>query len=850
MREGQSSSDKTQSGGCAPRIGELCLEEDKFSFAPFETDTALAGRTTQQRTKTQVNAKNAHSNASTRFAEEKQRLGLRDVLQRARKLLGFVLRPDWSAVMTYARSALVQDWNKGHGILWYALCHLAGVLVYFSLPAEPYSVLSGTPFILLGIFAFRRWRGGRLTVGLTALLFFIAGFFLADLRVEYARGDPLERPVTRKIEGVVAGVKHSGKGAYSVIFADVNALSQKGVTPLSYRIRISIKGMKEAPVMGDRMQLKARLLPPGGAVRPGGYDFARTAFFSGIGAVGYALSKPVVVAHVEGTSFLQGIERVRSGIAQRIRRVLDNSAESAFAVALLVGKRDYLATADKDALRNAGLAHVLAISGMHMGLVTSLVFLGARLILSLSQSLALKGHIHVYASVAALIAAIVYLGLSGASVATQRAFLMAAMILCAGLLGRRAFSLRGLALACLALLSLRPEEVLAPGFQMSFIAVLALLSAYMLGKDWLLGDRDSSRRRNVSWFQKVSRVSLKWILACALTSLIAGAATGPVAAMHFEQVAPYGVLGNILAMPLVTFVVMPLGLLSLLAIPFGADAFFLQGMEAGLALVLKAAYWVSSLSEGLTSLGVASAPGYLLVILAIVVLCVMPLRLKWLSLPAFTVSVLMFAGGKAPDLMIADAGKHIAYYGQDGAFRLTSSRMSFAADSLLRAGGGSAGSFKQHKVRASDRSCDERGCVIEIFPQQPAEGERVSSEPILLAQSKAVDVLEADCHLATIVITQVQAPPACRAELVIDQKIFGERGSAYIWLSAGAKGGERIKKVRWAYDAQRRPWNPKLPQATNDLIAAEERNHLALNVDAARAEDASFVGGVGRFQRD
>ncbi len=850
MREGQSSSDKAQSGGCAPGIGVLCREEDKFSSAPFEADAALSKSVTQQRMNTQTNANNAHSNANTNIPEEKQRIKFRDVEQASRKLLGYPARPDWPAVMSYARSALVQDWNHGQGIVWYALCHLAGVLVYFSLPAEPYSILSGIPFILLAILSFYRWKDGHLAVGLIALLFFTAGFFLADLRVEYARGDPLERPVTRKVEGVVAGVRHSGKDAYSVIFADVKVLSRMGITPLSYRIRLSLKGMKEAPVTGDRMQLKARLLPPGGSVRPGGYDFARTAFFSGIGAVGYALSRPVVVAPVEGTGFLQGVERVRSAIAQRIRRVLDSSAESAFAVALLVGKRDYLAAADKDALRNAGLAHVLAISGMHMGLVTSLFFFGVRLILSFSQSVALKGHIHVYASVAALIAATVYLGLSGASVATQRAYLMAAVILCAGLLGRRAFSLRGLALACLVLLSLRPEEVLAPGFQMSFIAVLALLSAYTFGKHWLLSSGNARRKRNTSWFRRVSRIILTWLLACALTSMIAGAATGPVAAMHFEQVAPYGVLGNILVMPLVTFVVMPFGLLSLLAIPFGADAFFLQVMEAGLALMLEAAYWVSSLSQGMTSLGVASAPGYLLVIFAIVVLCVLPSRLKWLSLPAFAMSVLMFAGGRAPDLMIADAGKHIAYYGADGAFRLTSSRMSFAADSLLRAGGFSAGTFKQHKVRAADRSCDDHGCVIEIFRQRPSKGVRISSEPVLLAHSRAADVLAADCHLAAIVITRFQAPPSCRAELVVDQRIFGERGSAYIWLSAGAEGGERIEKIRWAYHAQRRPWNPKLPQTTNELIAAEERSHLALNANAPRAENASFVGGVGRFQRD
>ncbi len=335
-----------------------------------------------------------------------------------------------------------------------------------------------------------------------------------------------------------------------------------------------------------------------------------------------------------------------------------------------------------------------------------------------------------------------------------------------------------------------------------------------------------------------------------MTSLIAGAATAPVAAMHFEQMAPYGLLGNILAMPLVTFVVMPLGLLSLLTIPLGADAFFLHGMEAGLALVLRAAYAVSSLSEGLTSLGVASLTGYLLVILAIVLLCVMPLRLKWLSAPAFAASVLAFVADRPPDVMVADAGKHIAFYRADGAFRLTSSRMSFAADSLLRAGGYSAHAFKENKARASDRVCDDGGCVLKIFPQQSARQEGISRLPILLAQTKTADALEADCRLATIVVTQVQVPASCHAELVIDQRTFGAQGSAYIWLSRDGESGMKIQKVRWAYHAQRRPWNPKLPQTTNDLIAAEERDHLALNADTARAEDASFVGGVGRFKRD
>ncbi|WP_208990843.1 ComEC/Rec2 family competence protein [Pseudovibrio sp. Tun.PSC04-5.I4] len=762
----------------------------------------------------------------------------------------FVLHPDWAAAGSYARAAFVQDWDRGQGIVWYALCHLAGVLCYFSLPAEPWGLLSVIPFIALVLLVFRARYARKAHYGLLALLFFSAGFFLADLRVEWLQTERLERPVTRKVEGVITAVKQSGNNSYSVVLRPSVGSPEKGTTRFTFLIRLSIKGMKTAPSLGDNIVLKARLLPPGGVVRPGSYDFARTAFFDGIGAVGYALSRPVVSANPEGIGFVGVIESVRISIAQRIRKVLDYSPESAFAVALLVGKRDYLSKIDKSALRQAGLAHVLAISGMHMGLVTSLVFLASRLLLSLSSTLALRGHIHAYSTLAALMAAIVYLGLSGASVATQRAFLMAVLVLCAGLLGRRALSMRGLALACLVLLSLAPEEVLAPGFQMSFIAVLALLAAYTFVKDRLKPIDGATANRNPVGFQGFLRRSSRWLVACAFTSLVAGLATAPLAAMHFEQVAPYGLLGNILAMPLVTFVVMPLGLLSLLAIPVGAEAFFLHGMEAGLQLVLKAAYWVSSLSEGQSGIGVASELGYWLIILAILGLCLLPFCLKWFAFPSFAGAVFCFLIYSAPDLIVTETGMHIAFYDADGTLRLTSSRLSFTSSSLLKAGGVPSQAFKAHKARAKDRRCDKAGCILQVFSRSVLLDEDKTTAPLMLAQSKRAESLISDCDMATIVVAQFQAPASCKAELVIDQKMLETRGSAYVWFTARGPPGHRIKKVRWAYAAQRRPWNPQVSGDVSGLIAAEERSHLALNANPARPEDASFVGGVGRFQRD
>ncbi len=858
MHDGKSSSGKMETGGSALSMDALCLKGDKFFKDAFAGQEETGAFSHKQRIKTQIYAKNAHSNATQDNPDKNQSSGFWAALAGSANVIGrffaFMREPDWPAVLTYTRSVLVQDWGRGNGIVWYALCHMAGVLVYFALPAEPVGVLSGLAPILLSFMVFRRCRAGGAMVGLAALLFFSLGFFLADLRVEYARGVPLDHPVSRKVEGVVAGIKHSGQGGYSVVFKDVEVLGKAGKTALGYKIRVNLKGVKIAPVLGSRVQVRVRLLPPGGAVRPGGYDFARTAFFKGIGAVGYGLSQPVVVSDATGLGVWRELDNIRQRIALRIRRVLNNSPESAFAVALLVGKRDYLGQGDKEALRNAGLAHVLAISGMHMGLVTSLVFLGVRLVLSFSQSVVLRGTLYLYASGGALVGATVYLGLSGGSVATQRAYMMVLLVLCAGLLGRRAFNHRGLAIACLVVLSVRPEEVLAPGFQMSFMAVLALLSFYSPGQGWLLRGGETEKRKTVFFlfgmFGRSIYLILKWIFACAITSMVAGAATAPFAAMHFEQVAPYGVLGNILAMPLVSFVVMPLGLLSLLSIPLGADAIFLHGMEVGLALVLQVAYWVSGLSEGLTSLGAAGAGGYMLAVLGIVMVCVLPAWLKALSGPVLAAGFLVFFLDKPPDVIVADGGKHIAFYDQQGAFRVTSSRMSFAADSLLRAGGVASSRFREHRARAQDRACDAQGCVLKLFPKGVGERGRINPAPLHLAVPKSQEGLEADCRFAAILVTQSQAPGNCSAQLIIDQQMLDTYGAAYLWLSREAGVGERIKKVRWAYNAQRRPWNPQISKEGNELIAAEERNHLALNAHAARPEDASFVGGVGRFQRD
>src|SRR5262249_45463762 len=258
------------------------------------------------------------------------------------------------------------------------------------------------------------------------------------------------------------------------------------------------------------------------------------------------------------------IEGIRNAIDGRIRASLGGDL-GAIASALITGKRDAITAPVNDAMYVSGLGHVLSISGYHMVIVTGVVFFAIRAVLALVPALGRRRPIKKWAAAAALVAAAFYLLLSGAEVATQRAFIMTAIVLIGVMVDRPALTLRNLALAALGVLLIAPEAVAHPSFQMSFAATLALVAVY---------DRGLPGRRAGVDTPLGARVALwggREILALVLASLVAGLATTLYAAYHFHRLAPYGVLANLLAMPVVSLVAMPFGLLALVAMPFGFD---------------------------------------------------------------------------------------------------------------------------------------------------------------------------------------------------------------------------------------------------------------------------------------
>jgi len=370
----------------------------------------------------------------------------------------------------------------------------------------------------------------------------------------------------------------------------VSMESPRDMTKLE-RVRLSVK-KGTAPEVGSFVELKARLMPPLGPQRPGSYDFGRDLYFQGIGASGFVMGavktrEPPATGGL-ALRYAASMQGLRDAIDARIRTTLDGD-QRAIATALLTGRRDAISTPVNDAMFISGLGHVLSISGYHMAVVAGVVFFTIRALLALFPALTAGHPIKKWAAAAALIAAAFYLLLSGAEVATQRSFFMTAVVLIAVIVDRRAITFRTLAVAALIVLAIAPEALVHPSFQMSFAATLGLVALVQIGLPNLLASPDHSATARVALWGGRELTMLM------LASLVAGLATTPYAAFHFHRVTPYGLLANLAAMPVVSAVVMPAGLLGLVAMPFGFDGVFWAIMGFGIDWMILVTQWVAAL---------------------------------------------------------------------------------------------------------------------------------------------------------------------------------------------------------------------------------------------------------------
>ncbi|MBI3447230.1 MAG: ComEC/Rec2 family competence protein [Magnetospirillum sp.] len=481
--------------------------------------------------------------------------------------------------------------------LWLPVFLGFGIALYFALPAEPPS-WAGIALILVGGGGILAARGRVLPLMLALIcLFTIAlGFTMAQWRSIRLAAPVVERHTgALHLDGVVSEVEMLPDGGVRLTIEKVSLDRDDVVMPL--KVRVKAKAGQSSATAGDRVRMRAMLMPPPQPAMPGAFDFARFAWFKQFGAIGTVLGPVEVVATGEAKGWRSdltiAVNELRHAITARILAVLPGD-RGAVTAALTTGDQMPISAPMMQAYRDSGLAHILSISGLHITMAAGLVFVGLRSLMALFPSLALRHPIKKWAALLAIAFAGFYTLLAGSPVPAQRSFFMTGLILLAVLLDRIALSMRLVVWAAVVILLWEPEEMIGPSFQMSFAAVVALIASY----ETLTPKQGAWKAAHPGWMPAAGL----YLFGVVMSTLIAGSATAVYGIFHFNRFAVWSVAANMIAVPLTGFWVMPFALLLFLLLPFGLEAIALVPMGWGVEAVNWVAVWVASWCSAATVL--------------------------------------------------------------------------------------------------------------------------------------------------------------------------------------------------------------------------------------------------------
>lgn len=572
---------------------------------------------------------------------------------------------------------------RGSLFPWVPMAMGTGTGLWFAMSAEPGPRLYAGFALAAALMAALRLWGPELLHPLAVAVGCLAlGFLAAGTRAHLQAAPVLEHRYYGPVTGRVVDIDRSASDALRLTLDRV-VLSDMAPAATPLRVRVSLHGEDGyIPDPGDVVMATASLAAPEGPAEPGGYDFARNAFFQQLGAVGYTRAPVVEWQDAEG--WAQSVARTRRYLSQAIMSRVSGDP-GAFAAGVMTGDRSGLSKQAVQDLRDSSLAHLLAISGMNLAFLIGFVFALVRYGLALAPPLALRVNTKKLAALVALAVALFYLLLSGANVATERAFVMICVMLGAVLFDRRALTLRSVALAAVVLLLVQPESLLDPGFQMSFAATAALIVGFGAVESHTLARR-------------LPRLAMP-VFTLVLSSLIGGVATAPYAAAHFNRFTDYGFVANLLTVPVMGAVVMPAGAVAALLAPFGLSAVPLWVMQLGCEWILFVAARVAAL-EGAVTMIPAPSPWVLPIFtLGGVWLIAVAGRPRWLGLAPAALALVLWALTPRPDLLVAASGALAGLAGPEGRALSAGAGDGFTAENWLQNDGDGADQ-KQAAARA------------------------------------------------------------------------------------------------------------------------------------------------------
>ncbi len=625
--------------------------------------------------------------------------------------------------------------QRGHLFPWVPVCLGLGIAIYFAQRAEPGLAIYGAAVIVaLGAGIAARVLPEGLGPPLTGIALVALGLLLAGYRAHTVAAPVVDFRYYGPIEGRVVTLDRSISDKPRVTLDRV-VLARMAPDRTPARVRVSLHGDQpfDRPLPGQRVAVTGHLGPPSGPVEPYGFDFQRMAWFQRIGAVGYARTPMILLAEPDGFAPRRAMDRLRLSLSGAVQAAIPGQ-RGAFAAAVTTGDRAGLSRATLDAMRDTNLAHLLAISGLHVGLLTGFIFMAIRAGLALVPRVALRVPAKKWAAVVALFAAAAYLGLSGGNVSTQRAFIMAAVMLVAVMCDRRALTLRSVALAAIIVLAWQPEALFSPGFQMSFAATAALV--------WVFGQTRDTRRAVPKWARGTG--------ALVMSSAVAGFATAPYAAAHFNQNATYGLIANLVAVPAMGAIVIPAAVLAACLAPFGLAAVGLWVMGLGIGWILLVADVVAAWPHAVRHVPQPGPMVVPLVTLGALVIMLWQGRGRWVGAVPLLAAAAMWIQVERPTLLVSADGGMVGALTPDGRALSRARGQGFVVESWLENDGG-------------DRDRDRAFALTATFGEPIAAGLAlpVGEDRIAALFSPDAAALAAACgaHAVTITNRPPDAPP-------------------------------------------------------------------------------------------
>ena len=649
--------------------------------------------------------------------------------------------------------------ERGQLPLWFVAAFASGIAAWLWLPgpAQWGALIVFALALALGGLAWGQGRLGQaMLIGGIALAM---GCGLIWGRSIWVAAPRLERPTIAILDGRIEKIEHL------VAKDDLRlTLAPNGAMP---RLRVSLP-TKDAPKglgKGARITVKARVQPPPPMPLPGGHDFARDAWFASRGGVGRTIGPITLVEPATGG----GLDAVRDRLGAHVRASLSGSA-GGVAVALAVGDQAGVSEPDAEAMRRSGLTHLLSVSGLHIAAAVGAAMLLSLRLMALSERLALRFNLVLVAAMFGAFAGVAYTLLTGMQVPTMRACIAALLVLGGVALGREAISLRLVAVGALLVLLFRPEALAGASFQLSFAAVTSIIVLHQ--SRWA---RDMLGLREESWLMRLMR----GLLGLLLTGLVVELALIPFALYHFHKAGLYGVAANLIAIPLTTFVVMPLEALALLFDSVGLGAPLWTATGWSIDLILNLAHFVAGAKGAVAML--PTMPRWAFAALVFAGLWVALWRGKvrrWAVVPML-VGVIGAVTAPIPDLLITGDGEHLAIVRPDGVPVLLRAK----SGDFVRGMMSEAAAFDGDPLALEEQpfaNCTRDACLADVI----REGRAWRILAIRSRDRIEWKALTAACRDADIVVASRRLPQGCTSRwLKLDRAALGQSGGVALFLT-------------------------------------------------------------------